>query len=169
MNASRPNKAQTSALVQMNRYELSHESDQRPAPTTTGQSASVHDAAKHFEVDQVTIRRYIRRGCPCLRPGRRGPGLGARLDLDAVATWLTTWRGVSNAPAGLSVEEYLQRIAIILLETVEIDHADICAEISREATAAVLLVVWRCCCRNFGRTYRLDEQPQAIRTLMSFL
>lgn len=136
---------------------------------TTGQPVSVREAAKHFKVDPVTVRRWLRRGCPCVRQGQRGPGLGAHLDLAAAERWLAPWRGMAGPCAGLSVDEVLEEFADILLETVEKGGLEICADISRETSAAALLVVWRTGCRNFGRHYPCGESPQAIQTLMSFL
>lgn len=67
-------------------------------------SATVAQAAKHFGVDPATVRRWASQGCPTVRKGRRGPGHGAQLDLDAVATW----RGRAGGSVGLTPHEALQ-------------------------------------------------------------
>lgn len=126
------------------------------------QPVGVAQAARHFGVDAVTIRRWIQGGCPCLRRGRRGPGLGALLDLQQVEQW----RGASNMSAGLTVEDTLQQIASALCEALTVAHAEIRAGIERAPAAAVLLVAFERCCEKFGKTYRFDEHPLPIRTLM---
>lgn len=123
---------------------------------------TVRETAHHFKVDPCTIRRDIQRGCPCIRKGRKGPGNGAILDLDAVATW----RGRASGPPGLTAEEVVQRLAAALWESLGTDHADIRAGISREDAAAALLVVWARCCKNFGVSFKWDAQPEPIRALM---
>lgn len=128
-------------------------------------SATVAQAAKHFGVDPATVRRWASQGCPTVRKGRRGPGHGAQLDLDAVATW----RGRAGGSVGLTPHEALQRIAVALQETITKDHVDIRAGISREDAAAVLIVAFERCGKTFGHTYRFDEQPVAIRALMRVL
>jgi len=124
--------------------------------------ATVYEAAKFFQVDPATIRRWLGRGCPAIRNGRRGPGHGAQLDLPAVEAW----RGQARGPAGLTPEEILQRIAVALRESLEKDHADIRAGISREDAAAALLVIWERSCKNFGVSFKWDAQPEPIRALM---
>lgn len=100
-----------------------------------------------------------------MRPGQRGPGRGALLDLHQVAEW----RGRTNNQEGLTVESPIPRIAIALYETLVVDHADIRAGIDRASTAAVLIAAFERCCREFGKTYRFEQLPQPIRTLMSEL
>lgn len=138
------------------------------------QIVSVAQAARYFRVDQVTIRRWIRRGCPCFHRGQRGPGRGSRLDLQEVAQWLDLQRvgqgrGVSNASEGMTVDGTLQQIASALCEALIADRADIRAGIDRVDCAEVLVVAFERCCREFGKTYRFDQKPEAIRTLLSFL
>lgn len=127
-----------------------------------GIGSSVTEAACYFAVDQSTIRRDIQRGCPVLCRGSRGPGRGARLDLREVAAW----RGRASGQVGLTPDQVLQRLAAALLSALEENHLDVRADISREAAAAALLVVWQNCCETFGVTFRFDENPAAIRALM---
>jgi hypothetical protein len=130
------------------------------AAVTSG--VSVREAAKRFAVDPATVRRWLASGCPSIRSGRKGPGRGAVLDVAAVAAW----RGRASGPAGLAVEEVLERIAAALWETVETDHVDIRAGVDRESAAAACLVVWERCCKNFGLSFKFDEEPESIRALM---
>jgi phage terminase Nu1 subunit (DNA packaging protein) len=125
-------------------------------------SASVAEAARFFQVDQATVRRWICQGCPVVRKGRRGPGHGARLNLPVVAAW----RGRANGPAGPTPEEILQRIAVALWECLESDRVDIRAGISREDAAAVLIMAFEACCKNFNVMFKFDQQPEPIRALM---
>lgn len=124
---------------------------------------SVHEAAKHFGVDVVTIRRWLVAGCPCVRPGHRGPGRGALVDLEQVALW----RGNSSVVREAPVEEIMQRIASALYGALTDGHADIGAGIDRASCAAVLVAAFDECRRTFGKTYRFDQLPVEIQTLMS--
>lgn len=133
-----------------------------PAPSASKfAGSSVVAVAQHFGVDAATIRRWIQAGCPTLVPGSRGPGRGARLDLHAVKQW----RGRASGQAGMTSDEVVQRIAAALLSALEENHLHIRADISREAAAAALLVVWQNCCETFGVTFRFDEHPDPIRAI----
>lgn len=134
----------------------------RPDSDMASSIVPVHEAAKHFDVDEVTVRRWISKGCPCVRRGRRGPGLGSLLDLRQVEQW----RGVSKAAPGLTTDETMQRIAVALCESLTVRSAHIGAGIEREDCVAVLLVVFDRCCQEFGKTYHFDPLPEPIRTLM---
>ena len=134
-----------------------------PASNSIGHS--VIAAAKHFGVDQVTIRRWLRDGCPHLRYGRRGPGNGALLDLQEVGRWL----GRANTPVEQTREDIMSLLAAALLKALNEDHADIRAGVSRADATAVLLVAWEQISKTMGKSYAFDQQPAAIRTLMSEL
>lgn len=123
---------------------------------------TVTQAARTFQVDVATIRRWIVKGCPCVRRGSRGPGRGAVLDPEAMATW----RGRASGPTGLSVDEVLQRIADTLWDTLDREHVDVRAGVDREAAAAVLIVVWEQACKNFAVPFKFDSQPASIRALV---
>jgi hypothetical protein len=123
---------------------------------------SIHDVAKYFGVDPCTVRRWILKGCPCVRRGSRGPGRGAVLDLIAVIAW----RSRAIAPTGFTADEVVQRIAQALWDSLENDHADLRAGISREEMSAALLVAWERLTSTFGQTFKWDAQPEPIRALM---
>lgn len=136
----------------------------------TDKPVSVREAARHFGIDPSTIRREIQRGCPVLCRGSRGPGRGARLDVNAVEQWRRAQgRGRASGPTGLTPDEVLQRIAVVLLDSLNQAHVDVRAGISREAAAAALLVVWERCCESFGISFRFDGQPAPICALMRLL
>lgn len=122
---------------------------------------SVAQVAKHFDVDCVTVRRWLRSGCPCVRRGQRGPGRGSLLDLQHVAQW----RGKARQ-GGVTVEETMQKIAVALRATLVADHADIRAGIDRASAAAVLIMAFECACQTFGAAFPFDQLPTPIRTLM---
>jgi hypothetical protein len=106
--------------------------------------ATVAQAAAHFKVDRSTIRKWIAGGdCPVVRRGTRGPGRGAVLDLAAVAAWRG---GPVAGPVGFSVDEVMEGVA-----------------------AAVAFMVFGQIAWNFGRAYRTDEYPAAIRALLPLL
>lgn len=134
----------------------------RPDSEMNSSVVSVRLAARHFSVDVATIRRWLVAGCPCVRPGNRGPGRGALVDLEQVALWRGNSSVVSEAP----VEEIVQRIASALCGALTEGHADIRAGIDRASCAAVLVAAFDECCRTFGQTYRFDQLPAEIQTLM---
>ena len=124
--------------------------------------SSVVAVARHFGIDQSTLRRWVQSGCPTLVRGSCGPGCGSRFDLLAVKQW----RGMARGQVGLTPDQVLQRLAAALLSALEENHLSLRAGISREAAAAALLVAWEQCCKSFGVTFRFDENPDAIRALM---
>ncbi len=125
-------------------------------------ACAVCEAAKHFAVDPSTVRRWIKAGCPVVRQGRRGPGGGARLNLDEVAIW----RGLADGPPGITAGDIVLRIAETLEKTLRVERVDIRADISSECAAAALMIVWDQCCKTFGISFRFDAQPEPIRALM---
>lgn len=127
--------------------------------------ATVAQVAEQEQVDPATVRRWLEKGCPCIWRGRKGPGNGARLDLEQVARW----RGRASGPAGPTPEAILQRVAGALLVSLELDHAGVRAGISRDDAAAVLLVVWERCCETFGVSFKFDAQPAPICALMRII
>jgi hypothetical protein len=116
--------------------------------------------AKHLKKDPATIRKWPHKGCPVIRHGAKGPGRGALFDLAAVEAWL----GRSNGPC---VDDVMQRIAMALWECLEKDRADIRAGISPEDAAAVFVILWERCCKNFGVSFKFDAQPKPIRALIA--
>ncbi len=137
----------------------------RPDRELASSIVSVHEASRHFGVDPATIRRWLVGGCPCVRPGHRGPGRGALVDLEQVALW----RGNSSVVTEAPVEKILQCIASALCGALTDGHADIRAGIDRASCAAVLAAAFDECCRTFGKTYRFDQLPAPIRALLRFL
>lgn len=79
-------------------------------------TATVKQAAAHFRVSQETVRRWIRKGCPCESPGEVGRGRGALLDLDAVSSWRASKLGISSI-AG----DPMQKVAMALLDVLRRD------------------------------------------------
>jgi len=122
-------------------------------------------AAPRLKIDASSLRRWIQRGCPVVRKGRRGPGGAALVDLDKV----NAWRGRVNGAAGLSADDVLHRIGTALLEAVEQDHVDIRAGFTKEEAAAAFVVAFERCCKTFGHTFRFDDKPEPIRALMRVL
>lgn len=137
----------------------------RPDSEMDYRVVSVHEAALRFGVDVVTVRRWLKAGCPCVRRGHRGPGRCALVDLEQVALW----RKRSTVVDGVTVEDALQRIASALCDALMNGQADIRAGIDRASCAAAFVVGFEACCRAFGKSYRFDQLPAAIRTLMSEL
>jgi phage terminase Nu1 subunit (DNA packaging protein) len=117
-------------------------------------------AAKVLQVDPSTLQRYLRKGCPSLRKGRRGPGNSALVDLRQVRAWL----GPASAP---DPDMILRQIAEALVLALTEDRADMRAETSQAIVAAAFYVAFERCCTVFGHRYRSDENP--IRALLPFL
>lgn len=46
-----------------------------------------HQATDELQVDPATLRRWLRKGAPQVRRGRRGRGGGALLDVAAIRAW----------------------------------------------------------------------------------
>lgn len=133
--------------------------------TTSLVGRSVREVANFFHVDEVTIRRAIRAGCPCVRRGSRGPGNGALLDLQQVAQW----RGQTGSSAEQTTAAILEKIAVVLLRSLKKNHCDIRAGVQRDDAAVILICAWEDLCQALGGSYAFDRQPAAIRTLMSEL
>jgi hypothetical protein len=119
--------------------------------------------AKHLGKDPATIRKWPQKGCPVIRRGAKGPGRGALFDLATVEAW----RGRATAPAGLSIDDVMQQIAVALWQCLEEDHADIRAGISQDDAATVFVILWERCCKNFGVSFKFDAKPKPIRALMA--
>jgi hypothetical protein len=136
-----------------------------PASNCTTQIVSVREAAIHFDVDKVTIRRNMRNGCPGCRTGRRGPGNGGLVDLQQMAIWL----GRASVPVEQTREDTMLKIAQALLRSLTDDHCDVSAGVNRADAAAVLIAFWQSFCKTMGKSYRCDQCLEPIRTLMSEL
>jgi Helix-turn-helix domain len=80
------------------------------------QGATVAEAAARFNVSPDTVRRWVRLGCPAIRPGEVGRTRGAVLDLDAVARWRASRAGVDSIPNDL-----MERIETALLDVLRRD------------------------------------------------
>lgn len=137
----------------------------QPAANCTTQIVSVRVAALHFGLDEVTIRRNMRDGCPGCRIGRRGPGNGGLVDLQQMAIWL----GRARVPVEQTREDTMLKIAQALLQSLTDDHCDVSAGVNRADAAAVLIAFWASFCTTIGKSYRSDQCPEPIRTLMSEL
>jgi len=68
------------------------------------------EAARELAVSAGTLRRWLRQGAPCARPGEVGRGHGARVDIEAVRRWRA---GVGLADAAA----LLDRVACALWST----------------------------------------------------
>ena len=137
----------------------------QPASNGTPQIVSVRVAALHFDLDEVTIRRNMREGCPGCRIGRRGSGNGGLVDLQQMAIWL----GRASVPVEQTREDTMLKIAHALLRSLTDDHCDVSAGVNRADAAAVLIAFWGSFCTIMGKSYRCDQCPEPIRTLMSEL
>ena len=129
------------------------------------QRMTAREVAKRFDVDPSTVRKWRIDGCPTISPGGKGRGNAALFDLAQVVAW----RGGASGPAGLTVDEVMQKVATVLLDCLEQDHVDVCAGVSVEDAAAVLLGVFEGCCKGFNRRFAFDAQPEPIRALMRIL
>ncbi len=61
------------------------------------EGVSIREAAAELEMHDSTVRRWVARGAPCIRPGRPGRGNGARLDLVELRRWRAQRYGIPDA------------------------------------------------------------------------
>jgi len=134
------------------------------APAVT--PVTIPQVARHFGVDLSTVRRWIVNGCPVVRRGRRGPGGGAVLDLDAVIVYRG---GPVAGRVGFSVDEVMEDVAAALRDAVMRDNLDLRVDITKAQAATACVMLFEQIGKQFGRLVRWDEAPEAIRALMPLL
>lgn len=82
---------------------------------------SVGEAAAHFGVSTETVRRWVRIGAPCVRPGERGRGRGTLLNVDDISRWRAARRGLPiHDPPG----DVMQRIERAMIDVLRRDGGD---------------------------------------------
>jgi hypothetical protein len=59
------------------------------------QAITLRAAARALDVDEATVRRWIRDGAPCERLGARGPGRGALVVLEKLKRWRAKQAGIA--------------------------------------------------------------------------
>ncbi len=64
----------------------------------------VTEAAKELGERPGTVRRWVREGCPCTSPGRRGRGHALTVDIEAVRQWREARERKDSGRAALIVE-----------------------------------------------------------------
>ena len=100
------------------------------------QGISITKAARALNRTPSTLRRWVQKGCPCVRPGEVGRGKGAILNLQDVITW-RGGGGVFQA----SDDERLEFLAGVLMDVLRRDeiHERIGIEASEMAGMLVLI------------------------------
>lgn len=140
-----------------------------PAIRETDEPLSIRDAAVVLGVVPSTVRRWVQRGAPSVRPGEGGPGRGALVRIRELESWR---RG--SADYGLALE----RVADALLEVHQRDAGcGVSAHkqygVDEEASAFQLLQVWdrvyrKLAGQDLDEFYELDEAalPDSIAQLL---
>ena len=113
-------------------------------------AVTVRAAALELAVSTETVRRWLREGAPCVKPGGHGPGRAARVEVAALDRWR---RGDHGA-------QIMERIGVALVDVLRRDAGEgVPAHRTlgiRRAHAAALLAV------AFERIYRAvtgDDAP----------
>lgn len=108
------------------------------------EAVTVAEAARALGTSEQTVRNWLARGAPCVRPGSAGRGRGALVDPAALRSW-------RNREEPEPAAEQLEALAKTLLN---VFHADGALEpdplpawqslgLRRTDVAAVLLLIWR--------------------------
>lgn len=97
---------------------------------------TISSAARMLKRSESTIRRWVQRGCPCVRPGETGRGKGAILNLSDVMRW----RG--GGVAEISPDERLQSVATVLMDCLKRDGIHERIGITGRELAGLLVLVF---------------------------
>ena len=131
-------------------------------------TGSPQQAAKHFQRDAATVRKWIAQGCPVVRPGRRGPGRAAVLDFDAVRKWRRQFCSSREPHAPRSdgdLGRTLARVAEGFAECVRCDRVEERTGATEAEAAALFILAFERIAKAFGKKYAFDELPEPIRAL----
>ena len=130
---------------------------------TLSDGISINKAAKMLGKTPSTVRRWVQKGCPCVRPGETGRGKGAILSLDDVMAW----RGGGHVMA--SDDERLQFIATVLMDCIKRDEVHLRVDVTQREMAALLVLVFQRYWLNL--THRaideLQDLPEEIKQLLA--
>ncbi|MEQ1794299.1 MAG: hypothetical protein ABL970_08925 [Nitrospira sp.] len=124
-----------------------------------------HQAARYFQKDPATIRRWITAGAPVLRPGGKGPGRSALLDFQEVEQW----RGQAVQAAAEQAGDIFEQVARAFQETIQHDRIEDRTGVSKAQAVSVFMLVFDRLCREHRRHYSIDTLPEGIRALMRVL
>lgn len=121
----------------------------------------IHEAAKELDVAVVTLRKWIARGAPTVRPGEVGRGRGALVCVED----LLRWRG-GGSP--LSDSEFDKKLAEGVMDPFRRDDLPGRLGIHPRIAAAALALVFERLHKNFlKRPPELGKLPEEIDTLLS--
>jgi hypothetical protein len=76
-------------------------------------AVSIAEASRELDVEPATVRRWLREGAPCARPGGRGPGRGALVVVEDLQRWRER-----------SPEVVMQKVAAAIVDTLRRDAGE---------------------------------------------
>ena len=126
---------------------------------------TINKAAVELGKSASTVRKWIQRGCPCIRPGEVGRNKGAILNLNDVITW----RGGGQVQKQ-SDDELLEFIANVLMDSWRRDkiHHRLGIDITERQLAGVLALVYERYYKNLVREpVERDTLPEQITQLLA--
>lgn len=104
---------------------------------TMSEVLTINRAARELGKSASTVRRWVQRGCPCVRPGEVGRGKGAILNLQDVITW-RGGGGVFQA----SDDERLEFLAGVLMDVLRRDEIHERIGITASEMAGMLVLIY---------------------------
>lgn len=122
----------------------------------------INIAARQLGKSASTVRRWIQRGCPCVKPGEVGRGKGSILNLADVLAW----RAGGIAPA--DQDNRLEFVADVLMDSFKRDEITIKIGITTRELAGVLALIYQRYYRNLTHEQPdMDKLPDEITQLLA--
>jgi len=124
---------------------------------------SINQAAKKLKKTPSTVRRWVAKGCPCVRPGEVGRGKGAILNIPDVIAW----RGGGQVQKEGDAER-LGFIADVLMDSLRRDKIHERIGITSKQTAGLLALVYERYHKNLIKEpVERDKLPEQITQLLA--
>jgi|SRR3989304_1052008 len=127
------------------------------------QGISITKAARALNRTPSTLRRWVQKGCPCVRPGEVGRGKGSLLNLNDVIAW----RGGGQVQKEGDAER-LGFIADVLMDSLRRDKIHERIGITSKQTAGLLALVYERYHKNLIKEpVERDKLPEQITQLLA--
>jgi phage terminase Nu1 subunit (DNA packaging protein) len=125
-------------------------------------------AAKTLNVHIATVRKWIRKGCPCIEQGEVGRRGGTEVDLEQVRRWRV--QQVIPSFEERSQADTLQLLTVALLDVLRRDDLAGRAHLSEAQAALVTLLVFERAYRNLKhKPLTLEYLPVAMKPFHSIV
>src|SRR3990172_4874448 len=130
------------------------------------QGITLREAAQTLRKSESTVRRWVQRGCPCVRPGEVGRGKGAIVNLNDVITW-RGGGGVFQA----SDDERLEFLAGVLMDVLRRDAIHEPIGITASEMAGMLVLIYERYHKNLTHEpiYRQQLPPEIAQLLAIYV